>query len=196
MRRHAKKIPTIGLLIESSRASGRALLCGVAKWAHHYGPWSFYWEPGGLEKGWPKLKALNVDGIILRDVDKLDELADLKIPAVVIGHSKTEVPNMVNVVTDSSAIGKLGAEHLLNCGFKHFAYCGYGSAAPSPLVRESFTWSDFRRESFEKRIRKAGFEVEAYTAFSASTDAWQAERHKICVGLVAITSQTYRLDGV
>jgi LacI family transcriptional regulator len=178
-KRHAKKIPTIGLLIESSRASGRALLCGIAKWAHHYGPWSFYWEPGGLEKGWPNLKTLNVDGLILRDVDKLDELADLKIPAVVIGHSKTEVPNLVNVVTDSSAIGQIGAEHLLNCGFKHFAYCGYGSARPSSLMRESFTWSDFRRESFERRIRKAGFEVAAYTLLSASAEAWQDERHKI-----------------
>ena len=90
-----KKIPTIGLLVESSRASGRALLCGIAKCAHHYGSWSFYWEPGGLEKAWPKLKTLGVDGIILRDVDKIGEVLDLKIPAVVIGHSKTEVPKLL-----------------------------------------------------------------------------------------------------
>jgi DNA-binding LacI/PurR family transcriptional regulator len=127
-KRTLKKIPTIALLVESSRASGRALLCGIAKCAHHHGPWAFYWEPGGLEKAWPKLKALDVDGIILRDVDKLQEVPALGIPAVVIGHSKTEIPNMVNVVTDSSAIGRIGAEHLLQCGFKHFAYCGYGAA--------------------------------------------------------------------
>jgi LacI family transcriptional regulator len=186
LKRHSKKIPTIGLLIESSRESGRALLCGIARFAHHYGPWAFYWEPGGLEKGWPKLRALNVDGIILRDVDKLEEVADLKIPAVVIGHNKTEVPNFVNVVTDSSAIGQIGAEHLLNCGFKHFAFCGYGSASSSFSIRESFTWSDFRGESFEKRIKRAGFTVHAYTTLSATSDAWQEERHKMAVWLQSL----------
>lgn len=186
LKRHVKKIPTIGLLIESSRASGRALLCGIAKFVHHYGPWSFYWEPGGLEKGWPKLKALNVDGIILRDVDKLEEVADLKIPAVVIGHSKTEVPNLANVVTDSSAIGQIGAEHLLNCGFKHFAFCGYGNALPPSPVLESFTWSDFRRESFEQRIREAGFKISTYTTLSAATDAWYIERHKMAEWLKSL----------
>jgi len=178
-----KKIPTIGLLIESSRASGRALLCGIAKCAHHYGPWSFYWEPGGLEKAWPKLKALDVNGIILRDVDKLEEVLDLGVPAVIIGHSKTEVPNMVNVVTDSSAIGKIGAEHLLNCGFKHFAFCGYGNVSSSPLERESFTWSDLRKESFERRIRKAGFEVNPYTILSAT---WREESRRMAAWLQSL----------
>jgi len=181
-----KKIPTIGLLIESSRASGRALLCGIAKCAHHYGPWSFYWEPGGLEKAWPKLKALDVNGIILRDVDKLEEMLDLGVPAVIIGHSKTEVPNMVNVVTDSSAIGKIGAEHLLNCGFKHFAFCGYGNVSSSPLERESFTWSDLRKESFERRIRKAGFEVNPYTVLSAGAATWREESRRMAAWLQSL----------
>jgi LacI family transcriptional regulator len=132
-----------------------------------------------LEKAWPKLKALDMDGIILRDVDKLDEVLDLGIPAVVIGHSKTEVPNFVNVVTDSSAIGRVGAEHLLKCGFKHFAYCGYGNGSASTLQRESITWSDLRRESFEEHIRKAGFKVHAYTTLSPAIHAWHEERHKI-----------------
>ncbi len=180
MNRGLKKIPTIGLLIESSRASGRALLCGLAKCAHHYGPCSFYWEShGGLEKAWPKLKALDVDGIILRDVDKLDEVLDLGIPAVVIGHSKTEVPNFVNVVTDSSAIGRIGAEHLLKCGFKHFAYCGYGDTPASKSRRQSISWSDLRRKSFEERIREAGFTVQAYVTLSPAASAWHEERHKI-----------------
>ena len=132
-----------------------------------------------MEKAWPKLKALDMDGIILRDVDKLDEVLDLGIPAVVIGHSKTEIPNFVNVVTDSSAIGRVGAEHLLKCGFKHFAYCGYGSSSASTLQRESITWSDLRRESFEEHIRKAGFKVHAYTTLSPAIHAWHEERHKI-----------------
>jgi LacI family transcriptional regulator len=184
--RRIKKIPTIGLLVESSRVSGRALLCGIAKCAHHYGPCSFYWEPGGLEKAWPKLKALDVDGIILRDVDKLEEVLDLGIPAVVIGHSKMEIPNLVNVVTDSSAIGQIGAEHLLNCGFRHFAYCGYGSALSPTSHRESFTWSDLRQEFFNRRVRQAGFEVHTYTTLSPATNTWREERHKMAAWLQSL----------
>ena len=181
-----KQIPTIALLIESSRASGRALLCGIAKCAHHYGPWAFYWEPGGLEKAWPKLKALDVDGIILRDVDKLEEVPALGIPAVVIGHSKTEIPNMVNVVTDSCAIGRIGAEHLLQCGFKHFAYCGYGTAPSSVASPEALTWSDLRQESFRQHIRKAGFVVYTYTTLSPASHAWREEHHKMATWLQSL----------
>jgi LacI family transcriptional regulator len=178
LNRGSKKIPTIGLLIESSRASGRELLCGIANYARHFGPCSFFWEPGGLEKAWPKLKALEIDGIILRDVDKLDEVLDLGIPAVVIGHSKTEIPNLINVVTDSSAIGRIGAEHLLKCGFKHFAYCGYGTTSTSDSVRKSVTWSDLRRASFEQHIHKAGFKVHSHTTLPA-VHHWHKESHKI-----------------
>ena len=177
------RIPTIALLIESSRASGRALLCGIARCAHHYGPWSFYWEPGGLEKAWPKLRALDVDGIILRDVDKLDEVLALGIPAVVIGHSKTEVPNMVNVVTDSVAVGRMGAEHLLRCGFKHFAYCGYGPARSSISGRKSFTWSDRRQASFGRQIGRAGFKIHSYTIPSKASGRWREERQRLAAWL-------------
>jgi LacI family transcriptional regulator len=181
-----KKIPVIGLLVESSRASGRALLCGISKCAHHYGPWSLYWEPGGLEKAWPKLKALGVDGIILRDIDKLDEVAALKIPSVVIGHSKTEIHNMVNVITDSASIGRLGAEHLLKCGLKHFAFCGYG-AAPKPGSRqETFTWSGLREQCFRQYISDAGFQVSTYTTLSPAAHAWRKEHQRMAAWLQSL----------
>ena len=177
------KIPVFGLLVESSRASGRALLCGIAKCAHHYGPWSLYWEPGGLEKAWPKLKALGVDGIILRDVDKLEEVAALRIPAVVIGHSKAEIPNMVNVVTDSAGIGRIGAEHLLSCGFRHFAFCGY-SALPQTTSRQSaLTWSDLREKYFSEHIRSAGYEVYSHIAMPRAAHTWRKERQRMAAWL-------------
>ncbi len=188
MKRHTNKAPVIGLLIESSRASGRALLAGIAKFAQHYGHWSFYWEPSGLEKAWPKLKALNVDGIILRDVDKLDEVLALEIPAVVFGHSKTEIPNLINVVTDSSAIGQIGAEHLLSRGFKHFAYCGYSSTSLPFSRPESFSynWSELRRISFQKHIQNAGFDVDCYCTLPASTEAWQDDQLKMAKWLQSL----------
>jgi LacI family transcriptional regulator len=133
------------------------LLRGIAHYAHHQGPWSFYWEPGGLEKAWPKLKTLDLDGIILRDVDKLEEVVAFGIPAVVIGHGRTEVSCLLNVVTDSERIGQMAAEHLLACGFKKFAYCGCRAT-----TEENAPWSELRRQSFTESIRHAGWSCENF----------------------------------
>src|SRR5208282_5280054 len=123
------RVPKVILLIESSRASGRGLLRGIADFSRHQGPWSFSWAPAGLEKVQPLLETGDADGIILRDVEEVEEIAAYGLPTVVVGHCKTEIPGMVNVVTDSEAIGRMGAEHLLGCGFKHFAFCGYAKTA-------------------------------------------------------------------
>ncbi|MCX6900496.1 MAG: DNA-binding transcriptional regulator [Verrucomicrobia bacterium] len=146
------KIPKVILLIESSRASGRSLLRGVAKYARHHGPWAFYWEPRGLEKVWSRLKRLHADGIILRDVEKVDDVIRCGLPAIVVGHRKQAVPGVANVMTDSARIGTMAADHLLDCGFRHFAYCGF----------DGIPWSNIRGRNFADRVVAAGFSVHFY----------------------------------
>ncbi len=175
------RVPRIILLVESSRGSGRALLEGIANYAHHHGPWSFYWEPGGLEKGWPALRRIEADGIILRDVKKVDEALASGLPAIVIGHRQSEIPGLVNVVTDSEEIGRMGAEHLLQCGFKHFAFCGYSE---DPLERT--VWSEVRAQFFGARIREAGFATPANYALSNTAEDWPKERRALAVWLEAL----------
>lgn len=177
-----QRTPKIILLIESSRASGRALLQGIADFAHHHGPWSFYWEPGGLEKAWPLLPSLDADGIIMRDVDQLSEVLALGIPAVVVGHSKTEVPGLANVVTDSPTIGRMAAEHLLNCGVRHFAYCGYDT---TPW--EKCPWSELRGDAFHEKVKEAGFGVHFYPRQSATVSlSWKHERQRMAAWLLSL----------
>lgn len=175
------RIPKVILLIESSRASGRGLLCGVARYAHHHGPWSFYWEPGSLEKLRPVLRTMKADGIILRDVDKLEEAIACGLPAVVIGHNQPEIQGLVNVVTDSESVGRMGAEHLLDCGFKHFAFCGY---TKTPL--EKTAWSEIRRDFFCKRIREAGFENPSLYELSMVGRDWSKELHSMARWLTSL----------
>jgi LacI family transcriptional regulator len=175
------RIPKIVLLIESSRASGRALLNGVADYAHYHGPWSFYWEPAGLESAWPVLKSLDADGIIMRDGDRLDEVLALKIPAIVVGHKRKEIAGVVNVVTDSSQIGKMGAEHLIQCGFKHFAFVGISSRPD-----ESASWSQAREESFVQRVFGLGFETRSHHLSLASGRNWLKERATLVTWLKSL----------
>jgi LacI family transcriptional regulator len=144
-------MPKVILLIESSRESGRAMLRGIANYAYHQGPWSFYWEPAGLEKAGSRLGALEADGIIARDVDMQpkDRALFRQLPGIVIGHRHQEMPGKANVVTDSAAIAGMAAEHLIGCGFRHFGFCGYPDTS----------WSASRRDVFTARIHEAGFEV-------------------------------------
>jgi hypothetical protein len=88
------------LFIESLRASGRDYLRGTARYAHLHGSWSFYWEPGGFEITRQKLKTLDADGIMLRDVGGLKAQAlHMGILAVVLGHrDRAGIPLAVNEV--------------------------------------------------------------------------------------------------
>jgi LacI family transcriptional regulator len=166
------KMPKVILLIESSRQSGRALLSGIAKYAHHHGPWSFYWEPAGLENIHLALSSLDADGIITRDVDVGvgGEFPNLNIPAILIGHRHKEAQGMANVVTDADSISEMSAQHLLGCAFRHFGYCGY---ADTP-------WSLARGEAFCLKIQAAGFEVRKHVVRpQAGTGSWRSVRDSI-----------------
>jgi len=168
------RIPKVLLLVESSRASGRALLQGIARYSRDHGPWSIYWEPGGLEKAWPRLKAIDLEGMILRDVGKLEEALAFGIPTVVFGHERAEVAGLVNVVTDSATIGRMGAEHLIACGFKNFAFCGL-EETPS----EHAAWSRLREASFTRRVEEAGFHCHGHTIPPASNRSMQQQRQAL-----------------
>lgn len=171
------RIPRIVLLIESSRASGRAILNGVANYARHRGPWSFVWEPGGFEKIRPMLKTLDADGIILRDVDnKLSNRRAFDIPAVVVGYSRKEIPGLINVVTDSPKIGRMAAEHLLQCGFKNLACCSY-RATP---------WADERAQSFADHVASLGLEVDEYFTPPPARVNWQKQRRAMAKWLQSL----------
>jgi LacI family transcriptional regulator len=135
-----------------------------------------------LEKARPNLNALDLDGIILRDVDKLEEVLAFGIPAVVIGHGRTEVSGLVNVVTDSAKIGHMAAEHLLACGFKRFAYCGCRVS-----FQEDIPWSELRRRSFADRVRQAGWSTEDFPApHSSAGSSWLHERDLMAAWLKSL----------
>lgn len=147
------KIPAVVLFIESSRASGRALLRGISQYARVHGPWAFYWEPGGFEDVPHRLAKLDADGIILRDVQGLESILHFRKPTIVVGHSRREIRGFSNVITHSRMIARLGAEHLVDCGFRVFAFAGYNG---NP-------WSDERRDAFCEYIQNTGCQTWIYS---------------------------------
>ncbi|MBN2377571.1 MAG: DNA-binding transcriptional regulator [Sedimentisphaerales bacterium] len=165
------------LLIENSTEFGRMLLRGIARYASLHGPWTFYREipmyfhSGNSKRSLEWLMELPADGIIAREPqDKT--LYKLGLPMVVMPYIKKRVDGYCNIIGDCMAVGRLGAEHLLDRGFQNFAFCGF----------HDMYWARERGEGFCQRIKQAGYEVSMFerprskTSVIRSATAWDKEQ--------------------
>lgn len=146
------KIPRVILLIESSRAFGRELQSGIARYARLHGPWSFYREPRGLKSAIPHIKNGQADGIITRITPVSEDILNLNIPVIAVLHYTDRNPDIPAVVTDGESIARLSAEHLLNRGFQNFGYVGF----------KDLLWSDERCKFFKDFIKQSGNRVSIF----------------------------------
>ncbi len=159
----------VALLVESSRAYGRGILAGVAKFVRQHDPWSIFFQDLNLcddTPGW--LKTWRGDVFISRmeNSDIVTVIKKLKVPAVYLRHVEAGT-NMPCILTDNVAVSHLCFEHLKERGFRHFAFCGFNGA----------DYSDERRDGFVALVKQAGFECHVYSdglpAFQTDTAQYE-----------------------
>jgi len=172
-----QKIPKVILLIEASRGFGRELLSGIAKYSGLHGPWSFYREPpffrdtGRKRKILDRIRNWGADGIITRYIAEIEEIVATGLPTIVASSTNEGTPRGIlgspTISTDNTAVGRIAAEHLLERGFRNFAYCGF----------EEIQWSVQRGQNFSERVAKAGYETHVYKRSKSRTQrSWDAEQ--------------------
>jgi len=140
--------PRVALIVETSLASGRDVLRGIAQYVRVHGPWSLYHEPRSLEESVARwIRDWHGDGIIVRVQNRqiAEAVIQTGLPAVDVLGLVKEV-NLPLVHVDDVAIARLAAEHLLERGFRHFAFCGIRGA----------NWSDARRDAFVHEVAAVG----------------------------------------
>lgn len=149
----------VAIIVETSLASGREILLGIARYVREHAHWSTFHEPHGLEESVPPwLGRWQGDGIIARMQNQSIAQAVLAtgIPAVdvlgVVDHGRLPL-----IHTDDARIAAIAAEHLLDRGFRHFGFFG--------LAGER--WSRQRRDAFVSRVEAAGC---AATVFETPRD--------------------------
>ena len=130
-----KKRPRVALLIETSNSYGRGLLRGIHAYARDHGPWSTYLPEQGRgdpPPGW--LKNWKGEGIIARIENRriAEAIGRLKLPVVDVSAARA-LPSTPWVETDDEVIVRLAVDHLIERGFKHFAFCGDARFAWSKL---------------------------------------------------------------
>ena len=144
----------VAILIETSRAYGRGLLRGIARYNREHGQWSTFFQPQGLGDPAPAwLPSWRGNGILARIDNRLVARAVQRagVPVVNMRGTITDLP-FPFIGSDNLAIAQLAAEHLLERGFRHFAFCGYRRTLHPKL--------DLRGDHFQRRIERAGYHCE------------------------------------
>jgi len=175
---------------------------GVTDYARGHGPWTFSASPA-IEGPFPETLAMPIrslrdwpgDGVIaaITTREETEEAKRLGIPVVNLAGTLRDC-GLPRVMVDHCAIGRLAAEHLLECGLRRFVYLGL----------KDVWYSELRREGFAQRIAEAGGHLRVCEA-SSRTDpqrSWQSGLEEIdrClegvslpVGILAVHDYRARL---
>jgi LacI family transcriptional regulator len=167
------KRPRVALLVESTRGYGRGLLAGIASFVRQQGPWTLYWQERGLRDPPPRwLRDWDGDGVIARVATPqlARVLRALRLPTVDLYGwlPKGEWPCLRS---DNARVARLAADHLLERGFRHIAYCGF----------KGVNYSEERLPLFRQCITEAGLpcHVYQYPPFPLSTDLAAREQQGV-----------------
>lgn len=157
----------VALLIESSRGYGRGLLRGIATYIRNHGRWTvFHQERTMSDDAPPWLRSWRGDGVIARIESRslIAALRRLRVPVVDL-RGMHDLPGIPLIETNDRRVTELAVEHLLDRGFHHFAFCGYGSA----------NFSRRRLGYFVPLVRRAGRTPHVYEAPASERDTAAAE---------------------
>jgi LacI family transcriptional regulator len=165
--------PRVALLVETSLASGREILRGIARYVREHEPWALYHEPHGLEESAPRwLRRWKGDGIIARIQTKemAEEIVASGIPAVDVLGVVPGLPFPL-VHVNNAAIARMAAEHLLERGLRHFGF--FGIAAEN--------WSQQRGAEFGAAVIAAGGTLSTceLPRTAASSRSWEQVENKL-----------------
>ena len=161
----------VAILIETSRAYGRGLIRGISRYNAERGQWSTYFQPQGLGAPPPPwLANWHGDGIIARIEDRrlARAVAQSRRPVVNLRGTLSDVA-FPFIGSDNEAIGRMGADHLLERGFQQFAFCG--------LPRGYHPGLDRRGECFQRFIEKAGYPCEVlHPPLRKRSPSWEQDQ--------------------
>jgi LacI family transcriptional regulator len=143
-------VPKIALLVETSNTYARGLLQGIVSYVHEHGPWSIYLAEQSRGQRLPTwLARWKGDGVIARIENTSVATIVKKLGAPTVDMSAARlIPSVPWVETDDVAVARMAAEHLLERGFRHFAFVG----------DNHFNWSRGRELTFVRLTQEAGYD--------------------------------------
>ena len=160
------------LLVETSKAYGRALLRGIGLYAMAHGRWSLYVDERGLDDRQPSwLKGWKGDGIIFRSFFSamVDAIRAIGVPAVdtnsgVAGHG------FPLVYPDEEGTAQLAIDHFRGRRFEHFAFCAI----------EEAPWVQWRRQFYVSCLQRHRLPCHTVSVGAAQgRSSWDRQRSQL-----------------
>jgi LacI family transcriptional regulator, galactose operon repressor len=166
--------PRVALLVESSMASGRQILRGVARYMRETGRWSVYHEPEHIQGAVPNwFNGWQGDGVIarVRSEDGVQMLLETGLPVVdVLGDWPH--PDIPIVQVNSHSVGELAASHFLDRGFRRFGFCGIRCRR----------WVQQRQAAFRDVVQAAGCSCSVHLLPLWESKSWYSEKTQTELG--------------
>lgn len=148
--------PHVALIVETSVTYGRRILSGISRYLHSHEQWSLFLQQSELHMPPPRwLANWRGDGIICRPTSPRLAKAFRTSGVPVVDLNDTRALGLPRIRSDDAAIGRLGAEHLLERGFRHFAFGGFTDE----------TWAALRRDGYAQALKEAGHDCALYESY-------------------------------
>ena len=146
--------PHIAVLVDTATGWGRRVVRGIARYVRKHGPWDIWIEARDQRAAIRLPGRWRGQGIIARIPDHATarHVAAADVPVVNVSAVQLKGVQLPRVMTDLHASARMAAEHLLDRGFRHFAYCGI----------EWWSYTEYHRRGFAKVLDEAGFSCEVY----------------------------------
>jgi len=163
----AKMVRHIGLMVEPLSGYGSKILTGISRYTHQKPDWRVAFFDRECRELADLVATWQGDAIIctLADQRFRDAALARDIPVVNVAGLIHE-PKLINVLGDDEAVGRMGAEFLLERGFDNFGFI---------RRRENSRYMADRFGGFEKRLAETGAKPTAISLPQANADEELAE---------------------
>ncbi|MFT3787517.1 MAG: DNA-binding transcriptional regulator [Tepidisphaeraceae bacterium] len=168
-----KKLPSVALLIETTRSYGRNVLRGIGDYARVHGPWLFHIPAAPPVRSMPSPDEWKGDGIIAQphqNPEFLQQLANCGVPVVSLSGPPREA-GLPSVRANQEGAAKLAMQHFRERGFTRFAYCGVPTERIWPPTGEIFKMMA-EQEGHTCNLYLPGYHPEARTLRLAHIAEW------------------------
>ena len=169
----SRKTRQVALLVESSRAYGRGIIEGAARYSRERGNWLLYFEPRGLENPPCWIGGWDGDGVLARLPNREIAAAVIakRVPIIDLYGSLTD-SGLPLVACDNAAIAEAAFSHFWERGLRRFAFCG--------LRPGMNRYTEERGELFRRLAERAGCpcSVAASTIIGVTVEDWEAEQEQ------------------
>ena len=157
------ELPQVALLIQSSLEYGRGLLRGVGSYLQVHGPWTVFHRVGMLPESLsPQLRQWRPQGIIgqFENREVLRQVRRLRIPTVDV-FALYAARNIPRLGVDHASVSRMAADHFLELGYRHFAYCGF----------QGVYYSERRGKAFVDYLAERGHAVDCFASSESKTNS-------------------------